>query len=94
MRRWQTVWELLRDVGLTGFGAWIIWRQVLASPNVSVPLIILGGGLMVPAGRASILALLPILLGSGESSSSSPPPSELPPGHSSPQEGGTGEQRP
>ena len=88
MKSWLTQsWELLRDVGLTGYGAWIIYRQVYA-PSVSVPLIILAGALMVPAARANILALL--LRGSGESSSSSPPPAELPPGPS-PQEAGTGE---
>ena len=89
MKSWLRAWELLRDVGLTGFGAWIIWRQVY-SPSVSVPLIILGGGLMVPAARANIAALLPILLGTGESSSSSPPPAELPSPRSH-REGGTGE---
>lgn len=91
MKSWIKLWEGLRDVGLTGFGAWIIWRQVYA-PSASVPLIILGGALMVPAARANIAALLPILLGTPESSSSSPPPPGLPSGHSSTREGGTGEQ--
>jgi len=90
MKSWPKAWEALRDVGLTGFGAWIIWRQVYA-PSPSVPLIILGGALMVPAARANIAALLPILLGTGESSSSSSSPPGLPPGPSSHQEGGTGE---
>ena len=90
MKSWFKVWEPLRDVGLTGFGAWIIWRQVYA-PSPSVPLIILGGALMVPAARANIAALLPILLGTGESSSSSSSPQALPPGPSSHQEAGTGE---
>lgn len=88
MNPWLRAWELLRDVGLTGYGAWIIYRQV-TSPSVSVPLIILGGALMVPAARANILALL--VRGTGESSPSSSPPGELPPGHSSRPEGGTGE---
>ena len=90
MNPWLRAWEALRDVGLTGFGAWIIWRQTYA-PSASVPLIIVGGALMVPAARANIAALLPILLGTPESSSSSPPPSALPSAPSSHQEGGTGE---
>ena len=90
MKSWPKAWEALRDVGLTGFGAWIIWRQVYA-PSPSVPLIILGGALMVPAARANIAALLPILLGTSEPSPSSSSPQALPPGHSSPQEEGTGE---
>lgn len=88
MSPWLRAWELLRDVGLTGFGAWIIYRQVY-SPSVSVPLIIVGGALMVPAARANILALL--VRGTGESSSSPPPSGELPAGPSSRQEAGTGE---
>ena len=88
MNPWLRAWEVLRDVGLTGYGAWIIWRQVY-SLNVSIPLIILGGALMVPAARANILALL--LHGTGESSSSSPPPPEPPSAASSPQGAVTGE---
>jgi len=85
MKSWLKAWEPLRDVGLTGFGAWIIWRQVYtASP--SVPLIILGGALMVPAARANIAALLPILLGTSEHSPSSPSPQALPQARSSDQE--------
>ena len=91
MKPWLKAWELLRDLGLTGFGGWIIYRQVY-SMSASVPLIILGGALMVPAARANIAALLPALLGTGESSSTSPPPAELPPGRSSTREAGTGEQ--
>jgi len=91
MKSWslEKAWSAVRDVGLTGFGAWIIYRQVY-SMSVSIPLIIVGAGLMVPAARANIAALLPILLGTGESSASSPPPGDLPSGHSSHQEG-TGE---
>lgn len=88
MNPWLKAWELIRDVGLTGYGAWIIYRQVY-SLSVSIPLIILGGALMVPAARANILALL--VRGTGESSSSSPPPPE-PPSAPSPHRGaGTGE---
>lgn len=91
MKSWLRLWELLRDVGMTGYGAWIIYRQVY-SLNVSVPLIIVGGALMVPAARANILALL--LRGTGESSLSSPPPPEPPSAASSPPEVGTGERAP
>ena len=93
MKSWpkalRAAWEVVRDVGMTGFGAWIIYRQVLSAPNVSVPLIILGGTLMIPAARANVLALL--LHGTGESSSSSAPPPEPPSASSSHQEAGTGE---
>lgn len=88
MKSWLKAWELLRDVGMTGYGAWIIWRQVY-SLDVSVPLLIVGGALMVPAARANILALL--LRGPGESSSPPPPPPEPPSAASSHQEVGTGE---
>lgn len=88
MKSWLRAWEVLRDVGLTGYGAWIIYRQVY-SLNVSIPLIILGGALMVPAARANILALL--VRGTGESSSSLPPPPGPPSAGSSPQGAGTGE---
>lgn len=91
MSKWLKAWELLRDVGMTAFGGWIIYRQVYAA-NASVPLILLGGALMVPAARANVLALLPILLGTAESSSSSPPAGELPSAPSSPREEGTGER--
>ncbi len=88
MNPWLRAWEVLRDVGLTGFGAWIIWRQVDAM-TVSVPLVILGGALMVPAARANILALL--VHAAGESSSSPPSSGELPSAPSSHREAGTGE---
>lgn len=89
MKSWIKVWELLRDVGMTGFGAWIIYRQVY-SLNVSVPLLIIGGALMVPAARANILALL--LHATGESSSSPEPPGDRPSAPSSHREVGTGER--
>ncbi len=88
MNPWPRAGEVLRDVGLTGFGAWIIWRQVDAM-TVSVPLVILGGALMVPAARANILALL--VHAAGESSSSPPSSGELPSAPSSHREAGTGE---
>ena len=88
MNPWLKAWELVRDVGLTGYGAWIIYRQVY-SMSVSIPLIILGGALMVPAARANILALL--VHATGESSSSSLPPPEPPSAASSHQGEATGE---
>ena len=87
MNPWLRAWELLRDVGMTGYGAWIIWRQVVGM-NVSIPLLVVGAALMVPAARANILALLSA---AGGSSSSLPAPGEPPSPPSSRQEAGTGE---
>lgn len=88
LKAWEKGWSVIRDIGLTGYGAWIIWRQVYAT-SVSVPLVILGGALMVPAARANILALL--VHAAGESSSSPPSSGELPSAPSSHREAGTGE---
>lgn len=92
MKSWleacKTAWALLRDVGFTAYGAWIVYRQVVGT-NVSVPLLILGGALMVPAARANFIALL--LSVTGQSSTLPPPPGEPPSGNSSRQEAGTGE---
>ncbi len=89
LKAWEKGWSVIRDIGLTGYGAWIIWRQVYAT-SPYIPLIILGGALMVPAARANILALL--VHATGESPSSSSSPGELPSEPSSHQEAGTGEQ--
>jgi hypothetical protein len=83
----QTTWMLLRDVGLTGFGMWIIYTQVeAASPNAA--LLVVALGCIAPAARSAVATIL-----SGPASSSESP--ALPEGqhsHSSPaEEGGTGE---
>jgi hypothetical protein len=47
----------LRDIGLTGFGAWIIWKQVYA-PNPNGYLALVGLACMIPSGRAAIISIL------------------------------------
>jgi hypothetical protein len=82
----QTAWMLLRDVGLTGFGIWVIWKQVEAvSPNDA--LLVVALGCLAPAARSAVAA---ILSGPGPLSESLPPQEEQP-SHSSPPGGGTGE---
>lgn len=89
MKPWLTqAWELLRDVGMTCFGGWIIYRQV-AGTSASFWLTCFGGVLMIPAARANFVPLL--LHAIGQLSSISPSSGELPPGSSSPPEVGTGE---
>jgi hypothetical protein len=77
---------LLRDVGLTGFGIWIIWTQVeAASPNAA--LLVVALGCIAPAARSAVAT---ILSGPGASSESSRPQEEQP-SSSSPHGGGAGE---
>jgi len=77
---------LLRDVGLTGFGMWIIWTQVeAASPNAA--LLVVALGCIAPAARSAVAT---ILSGPGASSESSHPQEEQP-SSSSPHGGGAGE---
>lgn len=89
MKWLQTAWTLLRDIGLTSFGMWIIWKQVESvSPNAA--LLVVALGCIAPAARSAVAT---ILSGPGSSSVSLPPPAE-PHSESSPlEEGGTGEQR-
>lgn len=79
----QTAWMLLRDVGLTGFGMWVIYTQVeAASPNAA--LLVVALGCLAPAARSAVAAIL-----SGPGASSEPShPQEEPPSSSSPP-GGT-----
>ena len=87
--KWLTIlWELLRDVGMTGFGVWVIWTQVERSdPNGTLLAVALV--CIAPAARSAVTT---VLSGPGSSSESSPPPSG-PPSPSSPSRppGGTRE---
>lgn len=71
---------------MTGFGAWIIWKQVYAAtPNGYLALI--GFGCMFPAARSAVLTILSM---PGQSS-------QLPPGQgessqASSQQGDSGEK--
>lgn len=85
MAWWQTAWQVLRDVGLTGTGVYLMVSQVgAASPS---PYVIFGGlALIFPAARAHVTALLSGLSvppGTGEPSSPPAPPApsspQLPP---------------
>jgi hypothetical protein len=71
---------LLRDVGLTGFGVWIIYKQVESlEPNAA--LLVVALGCIAPAARSAVAA---ILSAPGSSSESSPSHAELPSSPSSP----------
>lgn len=88
----QTAWILLRDIVLTGFGVWIIWKQVESlDPNAA--LLVVALGCLAPAARSAVAAIL----STPGSSLESPPPSAEPPSEPSPpslpEGGGTVEQR-
>jgi len=86
----QTAWALLRDVGLTGFGVWVIWKQVESlDPNAA--LLVVALGCIAPAARSAVAT---ILSEPGSSSESSPPHSEsLSSSSPSPSAGTADEQR-
>lgn len=89
--KWQTAWQLIKDIALTGTGLVIIVLQIW-SPHPSDVLLVVGLALTVPsaAGHAASILSGP---GVPSASESSPPPGEQasPPSASSPPEGGTGE---
>jgi len=87
--KWLSIlWQLTRDVGLTGLGAWVIWKQVYA-PVPNPTLLIVALGCMSPATRRAVIT---ILSGPGSSSESPEQPSEPPPqSSSSPRSGGPDE---
>ena len=88
MRWLQTAWTLLRDIGLTGFGVWVIWKQVESlDPNAA--LLVVALGCIAPAARSAVAT---ILSGPGSSLEPREPPEEPPPPSLQPG-GGTGEQR-
>lgn len=79
----QKAWALLRDVGLTGFGIWVIYKQVESvSPNAA--LLVVALGCIAPAARSAVAT---ILSGPGPLSESLPLQEE-PHSSSSPPEGG------
>jgi hypothetical protein len=68
--KWRsTLQQVIRDLPTTGFGAWIIWKQVYAT-NPNAYLALIGFAFMVPTARAAIITILST---PGQSSSSSPP---------------------
>lgn len=87
MNPWK-LWELARDIGLTGLGAWIIWTQVYA-PHPSDVLLAIALGLTVPAAASNVRAVL--TRGTGESSEHAPSSGEPDSQPSSSPGGGAGE---
>lgn len=80
MKWFQILWQLMRDVALTGFGVWVIWKQVYqAQPNTTLLLVALT--CITPAARAAVIS---ILSGPGSSSESPEPHGEPPSPSSSP----------
>lgn len=82
------LWQLVRDVLLTGLGAWIIWKQV-ESPVPDTALLVVALGCIAPAARSAVAT---VLSGPGSSSSSQHLPEELPSESLPPEGGGTGER--
>ena len=83
MKWLQILWQLMRDVGLTGFGVWVIWRQVEA-PDPNGALLAVALVCIAPAARSAVTT---VLSGPGSSSPSQHPPSERPSPPSLPEEG-------
>jgi len=81
VRAWAQAWELIRDVGLTGFGIYLVALQSF-SAHPSDALILAGVGLAVPAVRGNLKALLGGSSG-GPSSRPSPGSGPAPPPSSS-----------
>lgn len=74
--KWLTIlWELMRDVVLTGLGVWIIWKQA-ESAAPSAELLAVALTCIVPAARSAVTT---VLSGPGSSSSASRPHAEPPP---------------
>lgn len=84
MKWLSIVWQLIRDVALTGFGLWVIWTQV-ERPDPNGTLLAVALACIVPAARSAVTT---VLSGPG-SSSESPPPQEELPSPSSPSEAAT-----
>jgi hypothetical protein len=82
----QTAWTLLRDVGLTGFGMWVIYTQVESmSPNAA--LLVVALGCIAPAARSAVATILSAP-GSSSESLQSPEEPRSPHSTSSPPDGG------
>jgi len=75
----STLWQLTRDVGLTGFGVWLIWTQAhQAEPNGTLLAVALV--CIAPAARSAVTTVLSAPGSSSESSPRHPaPPSESSP---------------
>ena len=93
--KWQTAWQLIKDIALTGTGLVMIISQIFARQPSDV-LLMAGLALTIPsvASHAGTLLSLPSAgeHGPPESSPSSPPHGSPPPSSSSPPEGGPGER--
>jgi hypothetical protein len=82
VNRWRTAWNLIKDVGLTGTGIFVILTQAF-SPRPNGLLLGTGLALTVPSTWDHIKALLPSSGGESSSPPSEPPGSprsSLPPG--------------
>jgi hypothetical protein len=85
--KWQTAWQLIKDIALTGTGLVMIISQIFAQRPSDV-LLVTGLALTIPsvASHAGTLLQPPSTGGHGPPSSSSsssphgPPPSSPPPG--------------
>lgn len=89
--KWQTAWQLVKDVLLTGTGLYLIISQVLvAEPSGTI--IVAGLALLAPAAATHAATVLSgsseLPGGHGPSSPSAPSPSSSPPSLPA---GGTGE---
>jgi hypothetical protein len=73
--KWLSIlWQLVRDVMLTGYGMWVIWSQV-QRPDPNGTLLAVALVCIAPAARSAVTT---VLSGAGSSSESSHPPAEPP----------------
>ena len=71
--KWVSIlWQLVRDVGMTGFGVWVIWTQV-ERPDPNGTLLAVALVCIAPAARSAVTT---VLSGPGASSESSHPQEE------------------
>ena len=85
--KWRPILRLIiQDYAMTGFGAWIIWKQVYTTtPNGYLALI--GFACMFPAARSAVLTILSI-----PGQSSQLPPGQAESSQASSQQGASGEK--
>jgi len=84
--KWVSIlWQLIKDVALTGLGMWVIWKQVY-SQHPSTELLVVACGCIAPAA----LSAAAVILSAPGSSSESRPRESAPPSPPS-RPGGTGE---
>jgi len=75
-----TAWQLVRDIGLTSLGGWLLVSQS-QSPHPDNTTQWIAYGLLLPAAGSHVAALLSSIIGSGQLPSSGPSSPSSPESH-------------